>query len=91
MASDASGRRDPGAQGPAHPGTLTCRYPIGGADSRRHGRGGGAVVEARGVVVATVLAALMLVGLLGYAAGRYQAELFPESCDEPSASAAACR
>ncbi len=49
------------------------------------------MVEARGVVVATVLAALMLVGLLGYAAGRYSTELFPQACDEPPASAASCR
>lgn len=52
---------------------------------------GGAVVEARGVVVATVLAALMLVGLLGYAAGRYSTELFPQACDQTTSSSASCR
>jgi hypothetical protein len=49
------------------------------------------VVEARGVVVATVLAALMLVGLLGYAAGRYSTELFPQACDQTTSSSANCR
>lgn len=48
------------------------------------------MVEARGVVLATVLATLLLVGLLGYAAGRYSAELFPP-CDEAPAAAGRCR
>jgi Tfp pilus assembly protein PilX len=48
------------------------------------------VVEARGVVLATVLAALMLIGLLGYAAGHYSAELFPRTCEESTAGAAPC-
>jgi hypothetical protein len=44
------------------------------------------MVEARGVVIASLLAALMLVGLLGYAAGRYTDELVPDECRESSAS-----
>jgi hypothetical protein len=44
------------------------------------------MVEARGVVLATVLATLLIVGMLGYVAGRYSTELFPPPCDEVAGS-----
>jgi Tfp pilus assembly protein PilX len=48
------------------------------------------VVEARGVVIATILAVLVLVGLLSYAAVSYSHRLSTEAChqDVPAAHCA---
>ena len=50
------------------------------------------MVEARGVVIATVLAALLLIGLLGLAVHRYSpAALHEQACKSGQLSAADCR
>ncbi|HEX5016188.1 MAG TPA: hypothetical protein VFX15_01210 [Actinomycetes bacterium] len=49
------------------------------------------MVEARGVVIATMLAALVLVGLLGMAVYRYSPEaISQQACEDGHLSAAQC-